>query len=1464
MRPLAELQRACSSLTCALLALTLAAVLQLGSAAAAGSGRWTPKVEWATNRYAIHMMLMPGDGAPHHSRILWFSGESGDTPTFFGGLWGWAPATDDCASYPSSSFTEITPTLVGYNVFCSGHAPLADGRLLVAGGHSAVVGNYGENMAAILNPGSGTVAGTWTGVGPMNSPRWYPTVTTLRDGRALVTAGYQHRQHRVFGGRIGGSVPSSPTGDKVKRFAPIAGGGWDPEVLPDPDPNPAAFPGRPAPRERHTGVDRTEVSGFEGQVYYGGSDENGTALGDVWLLKRSPNVTGADYGYAWKKLSPVGTNQPDARRNHTAIAADNGTVIVFGGKRADGVVTDEVWRLSPNGGVGRWDRVNATGGPARMSHAAFYNEMAIREGNPGVDKFVKRMVVYGGVASEGAAPTDNKVYELRFDPNDPTVATWYEMTDTALVGTSAGFPENTPMAPLPRLGHAAVGDTRLLNNLTPGDNTTTKYKISYVFGGALGSGNSSNELWMLYLFTSGKHGWIRRPTSGTPPSVRAHHSMVADPQQGSFTGPRLYVHGGDSAGELADRNVYVIDPYIFGSGHWYRWSQSADATTGHTAVLERHETHARVGEIYNPVANAWSALPSAPLLEHSYPATFAVSGGSSAGGRVVSLSGEDNLTRFIDLPGPGSSTGNWQPFTNGALGFTAESAVLYRPGRILVAGGNTGGIITGDTRTLNATSTTSSWQTSGSMTPRVYHNLVVLPDGKVLATGGASTDEDYNDHAVLEPQIWDPEANSGSGSWTGLGTLSSSSAVRGYHSTALLLPDGRVLCAGGQGDGGEGDASHPDQYRADLYCPPYLFDAGGALAARPVVSSAPVRVSYGEKFTLCMSGTDAALAKVSLVRPGAATHGFDQNQRFLWLTAEAAPSGAGSPRFLVTAPTDASDAPPGDYMLFALSAAGTPSIARWIRIGGTNGQTGHPTMVNNLAKICSQGTSVQLQWTPPDGDSLTATTCPRPAALYELRYRQGLMPGWSEFASATSATGMPLPNDPVPGQPQSISVGDLTPNTQYTFRLISKNYSSGNGNWSALGNALTFTTYEEECGGSGGGGGGCCHEGASARQARGMWLRRPAGGATDASFLENTLLANVAPGQPTTDRMRLPFGPKWSMDGAFVRLSRSGSMGTRFNRVRLLGVNLAADQEVFTSDGEILSGSLSPPTQVLHSDGRDLSAALAADSPFDGHPGDTLEVEFADAAPMRIALETSLAQLVTLPNRTGIDIQCETAEGWQTVAHHDPRERRADALHVVPSANRVRLVFRGDHRLHGVARFEQGEAPIVTTYDPTSLLHSRIGEVSSTLTAEGALLAPGEHMVARFDASTADGSTTDWFLEVVGEHAEISGTGVSTNRGGHSDIRPLRLSLEQNKPNPFGDETRIEFELPTSAQVRVEIFDLLGRRVATLLDGNRESGRHSVFWDRRTVGGTRATAGVYTCRLTAGSKEEKRSIIVFQ
>jgi hypothetical protein len=310
-------------------------------------------------------------------------------------------------------------------------------------------------------------------------------------------------------------------------------------------------------------------------------------------------------------------------------------------------------------------------------------------------------------------------------------------------------------------------------------------------------------------------------------------------------------------------------------------------------------------EIYDPSTNVWTPFPNAPLSLPLYPFMFVL-----PDGRVLeagSVSGPV-VTEALDL-----NTMQWSVVDPNVV--DGHSAVMYQPGKIMKSGS---GSVPGDgnvpaqpvTFVLDMTQPNPKWQQTASMNfPRAYHTLTTLPDGTVLATGGETTLDGQNyANAVLQAELWSPTSTT----WT---TLAPEQTGRLYHSTAVLLLDGRVLVAG------SGRAGTAPELNAEIYSPPYLFHG-----PRPTISSAPTAVAYGNTFTV--STPDASsISSVALIKLSTTTHGFNNGQNFQNLGFQQL---AGALR--ITAPANANLAPPGWYALYILNGNGVPSVAAVIQL----------------------------------------------------------------------------------------------------------------------------------------------------------------------------------------------------------------------------------------------------------------------------------------------------------------------------------------------------------------------------------------------------------------------------------------------------------------------------------------------------------------------------------------------------
>lgn len=202
--------------------------------------------------------------------------------------------------------------------------------------------------------------------------------------------------------------------------------------------------------------------------------------------------------------------------------------------------------------------------------------------------------------------------------------------------------------------------------------------------------------------------------------------------------------------------------------------------------------------------------------------------------------------------------------------------------------------------------------------PRTHVNATLLPDRTVLVTGGGLARESRLS-PTLQSEIYDPATNT----WT---LVASSKVPRLYHSVALLLPDGRVVVAGGNPAEGHfvewGRDPDNEEMRLDVYSPPYLFKG-----PRPVITAVPEEWHYGE--TVDISSLQAGdIRWASLVRNGVTTHSFNTGQRLVDLPFTA----QGGSTLKATVTNEPNLAPPGWFMLFLVNKQGAPSVAKWIHL----------------------------------------------------------------------------------------------------------------------------------------------------------------------------------------------------------------------------------------------------------------------------------------------------------------------------------------------------------------------------------------------------------------------------------------------------------------------------------------------------------------------------------------------------
>lgn len=280
--------------------------------------------------------------------------------------------------------------------------------------------------------------------------------------------------------------------------------------------------------------------------------------------------------------------------------------------------------------------------------------------------------------------------------------------------------------------------------------------------------------------------------------------------------------------------------------------------------------------------------------------------------------GPTTTMHWVDTTGNGqlisTSTklpGSYQP-KDGAV-------IMFAPGKILQAGGRTNTVLPCDQAyVVDINGSTPTLTSTGKLKhARTFANGVILPTGEVMAIGGNTSQEKFDDHgSVLTPEIWNPAT----GEWRSGADMA---VPRNYHSVAMLLPDGRVWSGGG-GLSGD-DADHQD---AQIYTPPMLFNADGSLAERPEITEVPEVIGPGLAFSV--RGT-AGIRRFTFIKLASLTHSVTSDLRCLELPFTEHTPGA----YTVQAPKNINVMTPGYWMLFAVSAEGPYSVSKTVLVDAT-------------------------------------------------------------------------------------------------------------------------------------------------------------------------------------------------------------------------------------------------------------------------------------------------------------------------------------------------------------------------------------------------------------------------------------------------------------------------------------------------------------------------------------------------
>lgn len=470
---------------------------------------------------------------------------------------------------------------------------------------------------------------------------------------------------------------------------------------------------------------------------------------------------------------------------------------------------------------------------------------------------------------------------------------WLWTPNGAAAGTVAAT-ANKPGDSLFCAGHSFLSDGRLL----------------VVGGGGDGTGPRHNHGW-IFDPAPGVESWTRTAGDGTPGNgdmayYRWYPTLVT---MGDEPGRVLVVSGDDTSGnDVGQMEVYM-------------------------------ETSDRFEKVWGPGGPGGPGIPDDRSADHSFPQIYPSmhllpggevfytptgwhSGGCS-GAADFPAAKPSGFYEFQSTSPPVKASwtdiGTQDAAAEGAIDRVKGMAVLlvqptYPFVQVMVVGGGKDPESATTFQMINLSTLVPKWGPPVTLPDglaRVNVNLVALPNGTVFVSGGrplAGTPANGGACWIYDP-VWM--------TWQECDAVANK---RGYHSVAVLLPDGRVATAGNE---------CPADTTYEVFSPPYLFTPDGSLAPRPQITSLPAQVHHGHEFTIQTPST--TVAKVVLVPPMAVTHQTDSQQRVIQLTFRT----TGPTELTATAPDGWHPhalAPRGWYMVFLVDHQGVPSVGQFMHL----------------------------------------------------------------------------------------------------------------------------------------------------------------------------------------------------------------------------------------------------------------------------------------------------------------------------------------------------------------------------------------------------------------------------------------------------------------------------------------------------------------------------------------------------
>ena len=234
-----------------------------------------------------------------------------------------------------------------------------------------------------------------------------------------------------------------------------------------------------------------------------------------------------------------------------------------------------------------------------------------------------------------------------------------------------------------------------------------------------------------------------------------------------------------------------------------------------------------------------------------------------------------------------------------------------------------------------------------------------------------------------------------------------------------------------------------------------------------------------------------------------------------------------------------------------------------------------------------------------------------------------------------------------------------------------------------------------------------------------------------------------------------------------------------------------------------------------------------------------------------------------------VDVIGDSGE-WENVAKLYPRT--SPVLTLVELSQYVKLdedfkikirweqAYAADHIAY--YRFDDNQLSI-KELPLSSAAHSLEGDINAVMTSDDdqrAVLSPDQTIQLSFAALPEDSSKQRSFLFVAkGYYEKSPPPPASTQDMARTEIP----KMDQNYPNPFNASTGIKFTLPEPANVTLNIYNILGQKIASLVDEEKPAGTHTVFWDGKDKNGAEVASGIYLYQIRAGDfKELKKMLLI--